>query len=258
MPEDSVFDKLLDLALSQELTGWDFSWLDARVEEEPLPWDYETLARRLIANSQSVLDVDTGGGEIYSRLGPFPLVAWATEGYQPNVPLARARLGPLGIQVADVSKLSGLMPFINHTFDLVINRHGGLYADEIERILQPGGRYFMQQVGGENCMDLNRALQKVASFQYSYCSLEYNTRQLESAGFKIIQAREVFPRLVFHDIAGVVFYLKAIPWQIAGFSVDVYREPLLRLHQAILRDGSFTVREHRMLIEAVKPQEAED
>ncbi|MBE0698641.1 MAG: SAM-dependent methyltransferase, partial [Anaerolineaceae bacterium] len=68
-------------------------------------------------------------------------------------------------------------------------------------------------------------------------------------------AREVFPRLTFHDIAGVVFYLKAIPWQIADFSVEKYRHQLLNIHNEILQSGGFTVRQHRMLLEALKPDE---
>ena len=255
MVMDSTFDQLLDLALAQELTGWDFTWLNARTVEDPLPWDYEAMARSRMEGTQVILDVDTGGGELFSRLGPFPMVTWATEGYPPNVAVARARLTPLGIQVADVSELSGLLPFIDDTFDLILNRHGGLYADETERVLHPGGCFFTQQVGGENFMELNRALQQEVSFQYSYCTLDYTVAQLRRAGLQIVQAREIFPHLIFRDIAGVVFYLKAIPWQIADFTVEKYREPLLRIHQAILHDGGFAVREHRMLVEALKSQE---
>lgn len=250
------FDEQINLAIAQEMSGWDFTWLQAHVEEEPLPWDYEATARALVKDSQAVLDVSTGGGEVFSRLGPFPLVAWATEGYPPNVAVARARLEPLGVQVADVSELSDLMPFINNTFDLVLNRHGTLYADEMERILQPGGRFFSQQVGGENCMDLNRALQEQPFFIYATETLESMVEQIKTAGLEIVQAREFFPCLTFHDIAGVAFYLKAVPWQIVDFNVEKYREPLLRIHQAILRDGRFSVRQHRILIEAVKKPES--
>jgi SAM-dependent methyltransferase len=249
-----TFEQLIELGLAQELNGWDFSWLNRRTSEEPLPWDYERIARSRMAGAEAVLDIDTGGGELYSRLGPFPMVAWATEGYAPNVGIARARLEPLGIQVADTSEISGLLPFVDNTFDLVLNRHGGLYAMELERVMHPGGWFITQQVGGENCIELNRALQEEVSFVYSHCTLEYTVAQLEQAGLQIIQAREVFPQLTFQDIAGVAFYLKAIPWQIADFSVEKYHEPLLRIHETIVQTGGFSIREHRLLIEAVKPQ----
>jgi SAM-dependent methyltransferase len=250
---DSTFEQLIEQAMAQELTGWDFSWLNERTVEEPLPWNYEVIARSRMTGVEAILDIDTGGGELYSRLGPFPMVAWATEGYPPNVAVARSRLEPLGIQVADVSEIPGLLPFVDNTFDLVLNRHGGLYAAELARVLHPGGLFLTQQVGSENCIELNRALQQEVSYEYSYATLGYTIGQLKLAGLQIIQAREVFPHLTFRDIAAVVFYLKAIPWQIADFSVEKYHEQLLKIHEMIVQSGGFTVREHRMLIEAVKP-----
>jgi SAM-dependent methyltransferase len=249
---DLTFDQLIDLALEQELKGWDFSWLNARTSEDPLPWDYEATARKRVALAQAVLDIDTGGGELLSRLGPFPMVTWATEGYPPNVAIARARLEPLGIQVADVSDLGGLLPFVDDTFDLVINRHGSLYADETWRVLMPGGRFVTQQVGGENCLDLNRALQEEVSFVHSNETLDWMVAQLKTAGMLVENAREVHPRLTFHDIAGVVFYLKAISWQVADFTVEKYRPKLQRIHEEIQKNGGYTVLEHRILIEAKK------
>lgn len=250
---EPTFERLIDLGLSQNLKGWDWSWYEERTQVEPLPWDYESEARLLVAGSQAVLDIDTGGGELFSRLGPFPMVTWATEGYPPNVALARARLEPLGVQVADISEIGGLLPFVDDTFDLVLNRHGGFYADELERVMQSGGRFYTQQVGGENCLELNQSLQDDVQFEYSHCSLTYVTHTFAQAGLKIITAKEYFAQRKLFDIASVVFYLKAIPWQIENFSVDIYREKLLRLHKQIQRDGAFIVREHRILIEAIKP-----
>ncbi len=250
---DSMFDKLIALALEQELTGWDFTWLDSRSTDDPLPWDYESIARSRMESAQAVLDVDTGGGEVFSRLGPFPTVAWATEGYLPNVAISREKLIPLGIQVADTSEIPGILPFVDDTFDLVLNRHGDVLARETARVLLPGGRFLSQQVGGENCLDLNRALQEEVSYIYSDGTLAKVTGELEEAGLQILDAREAFPNRIFYDIASVVFYLKAIPWQINDFSVEKYREPLLRIHEKINREGSFAVRQHRLLVEALKP-----
>lgn len=255
MMTDLSFDDLIQLALSQEFTGWDWSWFNARTTVDPLPWDYEDHARRLIARSQAVLDIDTGGGEILARLGPFPLITWATEGHAPNLILARERLEPIGIQVADVSEIGGLLPFVDNTFDLVIDRHGGLYAEELYRVMQPGGRFLTQQVGGENSLELNQALQQETTFKYSYATLNHTIRTLVDAGLQVTEAREAFPSRVIQDIAAVVFYLRNIPWQIEDFSVDAYRPALFQLHETIRQSGGFAVHEHRILIEAIKPFE---
>ena len=68
--------------------GWDFSYIKNRIIEEKPPWNYAKIARQLIRKSKSVLDMETGGGEIFSSLGPFPKHAIAYEGYKPNVKVA--------------------------------------------------------------------------------------------------------------------------------------------------------------------------
>ena len=67
--------------------GWDFSHIEDRYEQEPLPWDYETVLRQYLRQDARILDYDTGGGEFLRKLGhPYANTA-ATEGYPPNVQL---------------------------------------------------------------------------------------------------------------------------------------------------------------------------
>jgi ubiquinone/menaquinone biosynthesis C-methylase UbiE len=162
-------------------------------------------------------------------------------------------LEPLGVRVVDVSGLGKQLPFDNASFDLVINRHTGYDAREVFRVLRTKGYYITQQVGGENCMDLNRFLQEEPYFRYANSSLAKKVHHLQAAGFNIMDQREAFPTLTFLDIAGVVFYLKVISWQIEDFSVEKYHPKLYQIHQMIEREGGFEVKEHRLLIEAEKP-----
>jgi hypothetical protein len=48
--------------------GWDFSYLDGKYEQEPTPWCYEDLVRRVLTPDMHLLDMGTGGGE---RLASF-------------------------------------------------------------------------------------------------------------------------------------------------------------------------------------------
>jgi SAM-dependent methyltransferase len=249
---DTNFDNLIQLALEQRLVGWSFAWLNERTEEQPLPWDYRQMVLTHMTNIQSMLDIGTGGGEFLASLAPFPPVTWATEGYLPNVPVARQRLEPLGLRVADTSGEEPDLPFKANTFDLVIDRHSGLRWSEIARVLRPGGRFITQQVGGENCMEFNRFLQDQPYYEYGQWTLAEAVRQFEQAGLTILNAQEAYPRWVFRDISAVVFYLQAISWQIHDFSVDAFRDKLYQLHQQIEQEGGFSVRQHRLLIEAVK------
>jgi SAM-dependent methyltransferase len=248
----SQFDKLIQEALSQEFVGWDFSWLNARTCESSLPWDYREIVLDRMQRADALLDIGTGGGEILASLAPLPPVTRATECYPPNVSIARNRLEPLGAQVVDVPDESEQLPFNNASFDLVIDRHAGFDAWEVYRVLRTNGHYITQQVGGQNCMDLNRFFQEEPYYVYADTSLAKDVRNLEEAGFHILDQREAFPILAFLDIAGLVFHLKVISFQIEDFSVEKYRDKLYQIHQIIGREGRFEVKEHRFLIEAEK------
>lgn len=253
------FEAQLKCAAERELHGWDFSWLNTRTREESPPWDYRQLVLERMRGVQALLDIGTGGGEFFASLFQPPIsravppVTWATEGYAPNVEIARQRLTPLGIQLMDVSDQTDSSTTLPaNTFELVIDRHEGIPGSELFRILKPGGRYLTQQVGGLNCIELNRFLGGNEPL-YIETLLEKETQKLHDAGLRIIEAREALPRWTFLDLAGVVFYLKVIPWQMPDFSVEKYRDKLYEIHQIIEHEGGFTVHQHRLLIEAEKP-----
>src|SRR5579872_5175452 len=112
MQNQELFDLLIAEA-NHPFSGWNFSYISStdRVVEEPLSWSYASKLLPLLRSSQSLLDMGTGGGEFLFRLQPLPPNTFATEGYTPNIPIARRRLEPLGVQVFEVSK-NGQLPFL--------------------------------------------------------------------------------------------------------------------------------------------------
>jgi SAM-dependent methyltransferase len=245
------FERLMQEAWKQEFNGWDFSFLAGRMLESPPSWDYRGIVMGRIRGAQSLLDLDTGGGEFLSSLQPLPPETCATEGHPPNVPAAKARLEPLGVKVVDTHAMTRL-PFPDEAFDLVINRHGGFLASEFRRILKPGRRFITQQVGGKNCVRLNEALQAQPDFLSSVWTLDLAVRQLEEGGFRVLERKEEFPPVEFKDIGAVVFYLKAVSWQVSDFSIEKYYDQLGEIHNAIASTGKFQVEQHRFFIEAEK------
>jgi hypothetical protein len=131
-----TYDDLVSDALCAQLEGWDFSWLTGRMDRGKLPWDYGSLARRALPGATRLLDVDTGGGEVLASLAPLP-ASIATEPYAPNVPIATARLAPLGVDVRAGS--ASALPVEDQEVNLVLNRHGSLDATETARVLAPHG-----------------------------------------------------------------------------------------------------------------------
>ncbi|MER6312441.1 SAM-dependent methyltransferase [Streptomyces sp. NPDC001581] len=228
------------------LTGWDFSWLTGRAAGEGPSWDYAERARALLPRARRLLDIDTGGGEFLASLAPLPPGAVATENWQPNLPLARQRLSPLGVEVHRTSGLN-LPP---GPFDLILNRHGLLDAAGIRAALAPGGRLLTQQVGSRNQLALNEAAGIPAPADPEGWTLDLAVRTLEAAGLRVTTAREEMSPYTFRDIGAVIFQLRAIPWQFPGFTPSAHEPALRRLDRHIRRTGGFTAHDHRFLIEA--------
>ena len=230
--------------------GWDFSYLKKRMIEPKIPWSYVNIAKTLVKNSKSVLDMETGGGEIFSSLGPFPKKAVAYEGYKPNISVARKRLKSLGVKVVECRNIKKL-PFKDEEFDLVLNKHGAINAKEIYRILKKGGIFFTQQVtGSDDLQDLVKEFG--AKRKFSDINLERYIREFEIAGFKIKVSRKCKSKRVFMDIGAVVYYLKAIPWIVGDFSVDKYLPVLKNLQKKLNRKGKLEFESARFMILAEK------
>lgn len=231
--------------------GWDFSYLKNRKKEEQPPWDYKKKAKALIMKAKAVLDMGTGGGEVFSFLAPFPKHTIAIEGWKPNVSVAKKRLEPLGIKVLEVNiNESSKLPFIDGEFDLVLNRHSAFNAKEVFRILQNKGTFLTQQVGGRNLNDLIQVFDAVP--QYKDWTLDVIKQKIQDAGFQIKDAREWSGKVEFKDVGALVYFLKAIPWVVKGFSVDKYLPTLKNLQSRINRGEKLIFTETRFLIQARK------
>lgn len=208
------------------------------------------MAAALVAGARRVLDVDTGGGEVFSSLHP-PRGSVAVEPYHPNVALAVRRLKPLGVRV--VERSTETLPVDDAAFDLLLNRHGYLNAAEAYRVLVPGGRLLTQQVGARNDVELNEALGIPAVADPTVpSSVEGLRDELMRAGFATCDVREAVIATRFFDIGAVVFQLRAVPWQAPGFDVARHRDQLRRIHDQIARTGGFEVCSQRFLIQAEK------
>ncbi|NBE95548.1 class I SAM-dependent methyltransferase [Nonomuraea sp. KC401] len=103
-----------------------------------LPWDYAGMVRERLPGTASLLDLGTGGGELLASLAPLPPRTVATEGHPPNVPVARRRLEPLGVEVVAAGG-EGTLPLPTGAFELIVDRHEAYDPHEVRRLLAPGG-----------------------------------------------------------------------------------------------------------------------
>ncbi len=245
------FHSLVQEAQSTAFSGWDFSWLTGRMHQEEPPWRYPDLVHSQLAGINRMLDMGTGGGEFLASLEPLPPETHATEAYPPNLPIAKKRLSPLGVCVHSITEESDL-PFMDQYFDLVINRHESYDPLEVDRILSPGGMFITQQVGELDNLELNLLLKTEEARKLTDWGLESEVFHLVEAGLSITHAEKAALKTTFKDIGAVIYYLKAIPWQIEGFSIETHFEKLVRLHNFIEWQGEFIATAHRFLIIAHK------
>jgi SAM-dependent methyltransferase len=240
----------VDEACAASLSGWDFSFLTRRTRSQTLPWSYLDLATKAARAATRVLDIDTGGGEVFAAIRP-PKGSIALEPHPPNVQVATATLKPLGVEVRP--RKTSQLPVPDAAFDLVLNRHGALDFGEIGRVLQPAGLFLTEQVGTCNDIEFNEAFGlPTAKFGSALGSLTGAREALTRAGLTVSCAEEAWPRTQYLDIGAVVFQLRAVPWQVPGFDVVRHRPQLQAIHQRIMERGSFIVTSHRLLLAAAR------
>ena len=231
--------------------GWDFSHIDGRCVEEPLPWDYKSTILRHLTPDTRLLDLDTGGGEFLLSLGHPHNKTSATEGYAPNIALCEETLLPLGIDFKACGDLTSI-PFPDESFDMIINRHGDLCACETFRLLKKGGLFITQQVGDENDRDLVRLVLPDAEKPFPNANLSAQRKEFEAAGFHILEGKEGFFPIRFYDVGALVWFARIIQWEFPDFSVNKCFDKLLQLQKRIEKDGHIQGTIHRYLMIAQK------
>jgi SAM-dependent methyltransferase len=220
--------------------------------QDQVPWSYSSRAAELLGRSSSVIDLDTGGGErLLDLQSDWPKRVVATEHYPPNLKLATERLSPFGVPVLDVHLTdTGLLPLADGEFDLVLNRHASFNADEVARILAPGGVFLTEQIHALWAQDLLAVFN--AKPPWPNDTLEEHVARLKAAGLTIANAQDWSGRLSFTDVGAIVYYLKAVPWLVPGFSVETHSQDLLALQRRLESGAGLVFEAREYLVEAHK------
>ena len=235
-----------------QMVGWDFTVLDGRLSADEPWWDFEADCRAEVNRATRSVDLGTGGGERLLRLLEGVDAAGtqitATEGWEPNLAVAREALSAHGIGVVGYDADSGeRMPFADESLDLVISRHESLDAPEIARVLAPGGRLLTQQVDGRDAEEIHEWFDE--PFEYPDVTAARCREDLEAAGLHVDTVDEWHGTMEFADATALVTYLALVPWDAPHFSVDAHAERLAALDA----DRPIRVTQRRFRAHATKP-----
>jgi SAM-dependent methyltransferase len=251
------FDDLIAEGESVPVAGWDFSWFDGRATEERTTWGYSRMLVPLFSRANAVLDVETGGGEVFGEAlhasDPHPEIIRATESWEPNLAIARSTVEPLGGAVEWTADDAAL-PFDDDTFDVVSSRHPNVTRwGEIERVLRGGGTLITQQV---TPLATNRELYEFFLGPQDYepeDGIALLRESVAGAGLELIDLRYEESRVEFFDVGAVVYFLRKVLWTVPDFTVERYRDKLVELHAEIEEHGAFVSFSRHALVVATKP-----
>lgn len=248
-----TFADLVDEAASVDVSGWNFDWLDGRATEQRPPWGYSRLLAARLAQVDSALDLDTGGGEIIAAVPRLPPRMVVTEGWPPNIERARHLLSRRGVDVVPVAQGQPL-PFPEANFELVTSRHPiNPNWPEITRVLSNDGTYLAQHVGPASAVELTECFLGPRPPHRDGRDPEHEAAAARSAGLQIVDLRTARCRMEFFDIGAVVYILRKCVWWVPDFNIDQYRPAIERLDAHIREHGAFVAHSTRTLIEARRP-----
>ena len=227
-------------------SGWDQSYVNGRIIQDEIPWNYKNIIEKHLNKKRCLLDMDTGDGKILCSLSNLPKNVYATEGYEPNIPIAEKRLKEKNIVLKTIKK-AGEIPFIDKYFDIIINRHGTFNANEIKRALKNNGIFITQQPGGLNGIDFNVALGTSVIDHVDECLIKY-IEMFQNIGMDVIEHSEKIGKIKFKDIGAVVYFYSSISWQLEDFSIDRYYKRLEIINEIIKKDGFIEFIMHRFYL----------
>lgn len=248
MNQSSLLQSWLQEEEIAHIRGWDFSHIDGKYEQSPLPWSYKEIIQKYLHPDMRILDMDTGGGEFLLSLNHPHSNTAAIEAFPPNVQLCIETLLPLGIDFKEASA-DGPLPFEDESFDLVLNRHGSFSTAEIRRILKPNGLFITQQVGADNDRELVEALyDNPPPIPFPNQHLSIIQKQFEAENFLTLEAQEDFPPIRFFEIGALIWFARIIQWEFPAFSVEEHLPRLLSLQNQIDEGHAIEGKIHRFLL----------
>jgi SAM-dependent methyltransferase len=233
---------------ARQMQGWTFAYEPVPVRS-PVPWDYISRARELAVGSERVLDLGTGGGEVFERiLVGFSGRVVAGESWAPNVAVAARRLRPLGIELVHMSSLA--LPFAATSFDLVLDRHEALMPAEVGRVFRPGGRVLTQQVHPDYHHELREFFPRMTVFEPHDVTYPNG---FQAAGLKVLDVRQHLRSVAYRQLGHLVYFLAVAPWTIPDFDLESDLDGLLEVERRLGGPEGVVLSDPGYLLEARKP-----
>jgi ubiquinone/menaquinone biosynthesis C-methylase UbiE len=136
-----------------QLDGWNFSRVRARYD--PVLWNYTDVVRQYLKPQDRVLDIGTGGGEIFLSLAPYFGEGIGIDQNTAMIKAAKRNQSALALDNISLLVMEGsALRFDAGEFDVVLLRHLRVYVSEIMRVLRKRGYFITQMVGQRSSLNI--------------------------------------------------------------------------------------------------------
>jgi len=231
-----------------KLDGWNFSRV--RAGRDPVPWDYVDVVRQYIKPSDRVLDIGTGGGEIFFSLAPYFRVGVGIDQNSAMIETARRNQSALSIDNISLMRMDGSeLQFDVDEFDIVLLRHLRVYVSEIVRVLRHRGYFIAQMVGQRSSINILDAFGwKPSSFGEDWWQTVTDlAHQFRLHGCQVIAQAEYDVPYWFHDLESFMFWLMSVPWP-EDIELDKHWQNIKRILERSQTERGIETNEHRGLL----------
>jgi len=239
-----------------EIRGWDFSRVRAR--RGPTPWDYSEVVKRFLRPSDHVLDIATGGGEVFLALAPHFGAGLGVDESEMMIATARQNAPSHLKDKVSFRVLTAQELDVEHdAFDTILNRHGPVFVQPIVKALRPGGYFLCQQVGGFNTQNIIQMFgwESGGAYWRHYWDeheLEHQdpatlAQSFSQAGCRVVGSGSYNVGYTFLDLESFIFHLKAVPLP-EEFDIDRHADRLVRFIAENKTAEGIETNEHRELL----------
>ena len=231
-----------------KLKGWDFSCV--RAGRSPVPWKYTDIVRQYLKPTDRVLDIGTGGGEIFFSLAPCFGQAVGIDHNPTMIETAQQNLAMLSTDNITLMRMEGDdLQFKAEEFDIVLLRHLRVHVDQIMRVLRPGGYFITQMVGQRSVLNFLDAFGWTpASFGPDWWqTVAELADQFRLHGCHILAQAEYDVPYWFYDIESLIFWMMSVPWP-ERIELDKHWQPINHILKTAQTEQGIETNEHRGLL----------
>ncbi|MEM7117625.1 MAG: class I SAM-dependent methyltransferase, partial [Chloroflexota bacterium] len=186
-----------------------------RAERTPHPWDYIDVVCKYLKPTDRVLDVGTGGGEVFLSLAPYFAEGVGVD--QNPMMIKTAERNKLARSIDNVSLRqmeAADLQFEAASFDVVLAKHLHVYVSEMLRVLRPGGYFITQLVGKRTSLNMLDAFGWTPdSFGPDWWQTAAGlAEEFRAHNCHIMAQAEFDVPYWFQDVESLLFFIMAVPW----------------------------------------------